>query len=557
MNGKSRTQTTRKKRDGQALIEFAIISFVLTAMLAGFLGIIVMGLGSFQNNIATESAGRLLDGHEVFIKKNFFDHFGDALDPDYLDPNTNDFEDITARQVYRFLNEYSFDQDEPDRRLYDESRLILSRDDWSNRLDLDLPVINQSLLGQYVFDPDLEIAGQDEQGGYRFPGAVVMNENVDPPTRTVVIPLLPGPEGVSGIERTFHVTSTNPTEFYPVSQDWVAPVVIGKEPDGDGFHFRVIMFHPSQPASMMNIEVTKDVNGNIRSQIPVVADDDAVDAAIGDPPDGYVLAPATSFNPLYGASPSRGEFGLGESFGFSQEVVGGELVAFFAKVRPFRAVFETSSLFRTGASLNPIFVKYEYEEDGTPGDLEAEPTNVHNPTDTAISPFANYEEVHNDQALRFDQQVIDRAAEVRRRFIVDDTLIDSMDPSPSDPSNDFVRHVLWLQPNDGGVWRVSVSAELETDGSPWEEDHNLQLRLYLNGEYRHLIASHDVTLFQSMPPNNTDSILVAGDALITAEAGDVLQVRVFIDQPTSPPSYAVRLSGERETNWVTFERVGD
>lgn len=112
----------KSKRSGQAIVEFAIISFVLTAMLAGFLGIIVLGLGSFQNNIAAESAGRLLDEHEVFIEENFFDHFGDPMDPDYLDPTISDFEDVTARQVYRFLNEYPFDQGAPDRRLYDESR---------------------------------------------------------------------------------------------------------------------------------------------------------------------------------------------------------------------------------------------------------------------------------------------------------------------------------------------------------------------------------------------------------------------------------------------------
>ena len=134
----------RPHRRGQAMVEFAIISFVLTAMLAGFLGIIVMGLGSFQNNIATENAGRVLDGHEVFTKENFVTHF----EADGDDPFTAnyDLENITARQVYRFLNEYPFDQNDPDRRLYDESRLIISREDWDNRADLGLSEINESLL---------------------------------------------------------------------------------------------------------------------------------------------------------------------------------------------------------------------------------------------------------------------------------------------------------------------------------------------------------------------------------------------------------------------------
>jgi len=52
--------THRPRRSGQAMVEFAIISFLLTAMLSAFLGLIVLGLGSFQNNLAAESAGRLL-----------------------------------------------------------------------------------------------------------------------------------------------------------------------------------------------------------------------------------------------------------------------------------------------------------------------------------------------------------------------------------------------------------------------------------------------------------------------------------------------------------------
>ena len=71
-------------RSGQAMVEFAIISFVLTAMLAGFLIIISLGLSSFQNNIAAESAGRVLDEHEQLTRRNFNTHFmGESdYDPD-------------------------------------------------------------------------------------------------------------------------------------------------------------------------------------------------------------------------------------------------------------------------------------------------------------------------------------------------------------------------------------------------------------------------------------------------------------------------------------------
>lgn len=489
-----------RNRPGQALVEFAIIAFVLSFMTVGLLAIVVLALGSFQNNIAAENAGRILDGHHVLIEENFRDHFSDPSDPDYFDPN-EDFENVTARQVYRFLNEYEISADGSV--LYDESRLILSLEDWNNREDLNLPAINQSLLGQYIFDPDLVVDGQ--QGAYRFPGAVVTNQNTDPPTRTVLIPILPGPNGASGIGRTFHVTSTVPQFFYPVSEDWVAPVVIGKEQDGDGFEFRIIMFHPSQPASSMAIERKFDEQGRLISQTPVVADDNAVDAAIGGPPNGYVLAPPTTINPQYGASASRGQFGLGES------------LAFATKIRPYRLVFETSSLFRTGTPLYAV----KYEAAGAQINLDNSETDV------------------DDQLLGFEQLVIDRFTPERQRYIVN-----------LDATSDFDTNFVQLLPNDGGVWRVTVAAEFEpTNSLSWEVNHVLQLRLYKNRQEEHLIAAHNVTSGHSEP------ISITGQSLIEVEAGDALQVRVFTQRATG--SYEVRLTGRREYNWVSFDRVRD
>lgn len=245
------TNITRAKltalRPGQALVEFAIIRFVLTAMLAGFLGIIVMGLGSFQNNIAAKNAGRVLDRNSVFTKANFVSVF--ASDPVPSFDDNSDLADLGANEVDRVLNVYAFDASEPDRRLYDECRLIISRSDWNNRSNLGLSAINESLLGQSIFDRDLD--------AYRFPGAVVTNGRTD--KSTVLIPLLPetqdedndGSVTPHGIDRSFNVTSDDETEFDPVSNDWVAPVVIGKSRQSDGSQFRIIMFHPSQPASMV------------------------------------------------------------------------------------------------------------------------------------------------------------------------------------------------------------------------------------------------------------------------------------------------------------------
>ncbi len=141
--------TRRPPRRGQATVEFAITSFVLTAMLAGFLGIIVMGLGSFQNNIAAESAGRLLDEHEDLLASV----------------------STTSGKVYAKLKELD---------MYDEADLIISRDEWYDpAFREELPEINRALLGNYIFDPDLVPDGETELGAFRYRGAVVRNSDND------------------------------------------------------------------------------------------------------------------------------------------------------------------------------------------------------------------------------------------------------------------------------------------------------------------------------------------------------------------------------------------
>ena len=66
-----RLRFQQRDRNGQALVEFAIIAFVLSMLVAGLLGILVLALGSFQNNLAAESAGRFLDGDHWLIQLEF------------------------------------------------------------------------------------------------------------------------------------------------------------------------------------------------------------------------------------------------------------------------------------------------------------------------------------------------------------------------------------------------------------------------------------------------------------------------------------------------------
>ena len=456
------------------MIEFAFVAVVSVFLFTGLLAVLVMALGSFQNNIATESAGRILDGNQVLIEENFRT-LASVMDPSSADEDnyllpTEDFENVTAQQVYRFLTEYPVDGDFPNPLvpddeggpvLYDESRLVLSRVDWFNRANLDLPTINRSLLGQYIFDPDLVIDGQDEQGAFRFPGAVVTNSRTG--NRTVLVPLLPqhsasGGVGESGIGRTFHVASADPEFFFPVSQDWVAPVVIGKEQDGDGFEFRVIMFHPSQPAVLQYREF-ETADGEESFEL-VAADDSEVRNTIGLPHTDYALVGPQPVNPAYsGSSASRGEYGLGE---LGLAPVGpagrdGSPPPIPARtVRPFRLVFETSSLFRMGAHLNPIAVKYE--ADGIAIPLDDDSVDAHT-ADAPVAPFVDHDgdgqyDDNSDQSLDYAVRVLDRVSDALRRYHVD------LDMTPTASSdNDFVENVIQLLLNDDGMWRVGVSAQ--------------------------------------------------------------------------------------------------
>ncbi len=117
---------------------------MLTALLAGFLGIVVLGLGSFQNNIATESAGRILDKQLRLSPPAFMELFGDAS----INPYT-----ATASQVMELLTTDALDPTIYGPPLYDERKLILSPAEWTNRSEL--PALNQLLVPSYVFDPDL------------------------------------------------------------------------------------------------------------------------------------------------------------------------------------------------------------------------------------------------------------------------------------------------------------------------------------------------------------------------------------------------------------------
>jgi len=81
------------------------------------------------------------------------------------------------------------------------------------------------------------------------------------------------PPVAKGIDRAFYVSSGDT----PVSDDWVGPVSVSKIDDET---YRVVIFYPSQPGSMLNLEVVRDIDGRIVSQNPIEANDATVSLCV-------------------------------------------------------------------------------------------------------------------------------------------------------------------------------------------------------------------------------------------------------------------------------------
>ena len=140
------------------------------------------------------------------------------------------------------------------------------------------------------------------------------------------MPLLPDASlgAGKGIDRAFNVDASS----VPVADNWVGPISVSGTAESDVY--QLVIFYPSQPASMIDLEVVRDAQGRTISQTPVEADDSAL--SLGALPSGYTLEPPVASSGI--ASASRGQYGLGESY------------AFTTSVRPFRLVFESATIFR-------------------------------------------------------------------------------------------------------------------------------------------------------------------------------------------------------------------
>ena len=96
----------------------------------------------------------------------------------------------TSEEVYQELNASV---------QYDEANLVISSANWDDSaFRSGLPEINRALLGNFIYNPDLD--------AFRYPGAVVKNAAGE---KTVLIPLIKDtiPPVAKGIDRAFNVSS--------------------------------------------------------------------------------------------------------------------------------------------------------------------------------------------------------------------------------------------------------------------------------------------------------------------------------------------------------------
>ncbi len=201
-----------KRRKGQALVEFALVGFALTALLMGIIGIGTMLIQSTATASASISASMIFD---LQVEKE----------------DVNNVEEVYA--ALRTLN------------LYNDAHLILEPADYFAETFNGGPLasLNRRMLPLYQFDRDRNV--------YRYPGAPASYNNGN----AVLIP------------RTARDTSETITA-------WYRPVEIEFDPNvTDQTVLNVTLNMASQPATLLSYPT--DALGRTVG-LPLVADDGTV-----------------------------------------------------------------------------------------------------------------------------------------------------------------------------------------------------------------------------------------------------------------------------------------
>lgn len=317
------------QRSGQALIEFAIISFCFTLL---FSGILMLGFLIFGASVLQQAA----------------------------DVGAMEFARWPAPSIPSETVDMSlfFYQQLEDSGLFREAKLIVTQDEYDNPGAL--PLINRLLLPLYVYDPDM-FREHPEWGKYRYPGALVMHGE----TPTVLIPIVgfghrdpsTGVETISEWRRVVEeVTSAGSVGPYSVR-------VSNGNVDFQSGMVALRINYPYQSAAMVAYqhqyqtpEPTPDENGDEEGEIippadaigqertiniPIKADDDHVSG--GDSakfPDGKTLSEADyqlfalAPSPDYESYSHRGKYGMGNAFAWNMQV------------RPYRKVISAQGIYR-------------------------------------------------------------------------------------------------------------------------------------------------------------------------------------------------------------------
>lgn len=311
-NCPTRSDRTSHMRAGQALVEFAVVAFVLTFLLAAMLA---LGFLFFSANVLQQAA------------------------------------DVGAMELARHPESPTadFPTGLENSGLFSESDLVVPvGTDPSS-----LPLINRLLFSVYVYDPDINMV--------RYPGTLVTNGDLD---TTVVIPIIgPGnrdattgvnPIGTSGAD-TISEWRRVVEEVTPTGET-AGPYSITASPGQQGGLGQPGMValrinYPYQSSALVAY-VHTDADGNVIPppetigrdgvlNVPITANDaDIIGADTATFPDGQTLAAAgyalvnPSADPNIGASAHRGAYGFGETR------------AFLTTVRPYRKVITAQGIYR-------------------------------------------------------------------------------------------------------------------------------------------------------------------------------------------------------------------
>jgi hypothetical protein len=292
-------------RGGQALIEFAIIAFVLTFLLGA---IITLGFMLLSANVLQQAA----------------------------DVAAQELARTPASPIARF--DETLSDPELGGRLYRENLLIVP----PGTNPAELPLVNRLLYPLYIYDPDRNVN--------RYPGTVVdgpsgltviiaITGDRDPETgaetikewRKVVEEVLP-PDPPDATEGPYSLASPTPGEL---DRGFVALRINAP------FQSGALVSYIQKNADGEIVPPEQALSSDTVTNLPVTADDSAVSGSSEARfPNGQTLAEAGySLSPLpadprFGGHAHRGEYGLGE------------LQAFSTTVRPYRRVLSAQGVYR-------------------------------------------------------------------------------------------------------------------------------------------------------------------------------------------------------------------